>query len=322
MFKGIALKIASTLSFAAMSALIKIMEDRVSVSEIVLFRSLFSLATLLTWLRYEGVLPSALRTRRPLGHVARSVSGTCGMFANFIALMTLPIATATAFSFAAPLMVVPLATFALGEKAHAFRWGAVAVGFVGVMVMLSDKLFGGAGVDVSNFGETAALIGAFISAIATIQTRRLTKTEQTGAIVFYFFITTTIVSATLLAVGALGHFDGRWGESFRWTSPNAVQFAMLVGVGVLGGLGQIFMTQSFRHADASVIAAFDYSSILWTAAIGVALFGEGVSRNVALGAAIVAAAGLAILFRERARRRHEAGEIAPASVEAALAEEI
>lgn len=322
MFKGIALKVASTMAFAGMATLIKFLAADVSVSEIVLFRSLFSLVTLLAWLRYEGALPSALRTRRPLGHVGRSVAGTFGMFANFIALMTLPIAKATAFSFATPLMVVPLATIALGEKAHAFRWGAVGVGFVGVLVMLADKLFGDTNVAASHFGEAVALVGAFISAIATIQTRRLTKTEQTGAIVFYFFVVTTLVSGALLAVGPAVGDGAFWSSAVHWTSPTSTEFSMLVGVGLLGGIGQILMTQSYHHADASVTAAFDYTSILWTAALGAAFFGEDVSRNVALGAGIVAAAGLAILFRERARRRHEAGEIAPASIEGALAEKI
>jgi drug/metabolite transporter (DMT)-like permease len=107
--KGIGLKIAATFAFALMSAIIKMMAASYPVGEVVLFRSLFALVVLVGWLYSRGEFPRALHTLRPFGHVGRSIAGSGGMFANFIALSLLPLADATAFTFATPLLVVPLA---------------------------------------------------------------------------------------------------------------------------------------------------------------------------------------------------------------------
>ena len=116
MLKGIALKIGATLAFALMSALIKASASAFPVAEVVFFRSVFAMIVLAAWLASRGEWPSALRTRRPLGHVGRSIAGTCGMFANFTALSLLPLADATAFTFATPLIVAPLAAIVLGRR--------------------------------------------------------------------------------------------------------------------------------------------------------------------------------------------------------------
>ncbi len=319
MFKGIAYKVASTLAFALMAALVKALSGKVSVAEIAFFRSIFSLLTLVAWLRHQGAFPRGVATKNPFGHLRRSLLGVTGMFGTFYALSALPIAKATAISFAAPLMVVPLATLFLGEKANPFRWAAVLVGFAGVLVMLSDRLFNGDG--SLGLGETVAVCTACVSAIAVLQVRHLTRTEPTGAIVFYFFLMGLGAMALALSLGALAPRGWPVPAWIAWTAPDAKTLALLALLGVLGGFGQILMTQSFRHADAAVIAAFEYTSILWTASLGVAFFGEGVSAHVALGALVVVGSGLMILLRERAPRPHKADEIAPASPEEALAEE-
>ena len=145
MLKGIGLKIGATFAFALMAALIKMAAQVFPVAEVVFFRSIFAMATLAAWLAWRGEWPAALRTNRPLGHIGRSLAGACGMFANFIALALLPLADATAFTFATPLMVVPLASIVLDEQVRLARAAAVAAGFVGVLVMLSGHLGEGAG---------------------------------------------------------------------------------------------------------------------------------------------------------------------------------
>ena len=125
--------------------MIKIVSVRFPVGEVVLFRSIFAMATLVVWLARRGEFPRALHTRRKLGHIGRSIAGSGGMFANFIALSLLPLADATAFTFATPLLVVPMAALTLGETVRPYRWAAVALGFVGVLVMLSDHLGEGFG---------------------------------------------------------------------------------------------------------------------------------------------------------------------------------
>ena len=309
MFLGIALKVAATFAFAAMSALIKTASPRFPVGEVVLFRSLFALAVLVAWLAWRGEFPHALHTRRKLGHIGRSIAGSGGMFANFIALSLLPLADATALTFATPLIVVPLAALTLGETVRFYRWAAVALGFVGVVVMLSDHLGEGLSDSAaarSSMGAMIALAGAVSSAVAMIQTRRLTQSEPTGAIVFYFSSLTAAISAALLMVAALWPAEAP-GAAFmagqRFVAPSPGEFVLLGSIGVLGGTGQILMTHSYRFADASVIAAFDYVAMIWAAALGYALFAETPSPRILVGAAIVASAGVFVIWREHSARR-------------------
>ena len=140
-----------------MSTIIKLAAPVFPVAEVVFFRSVFAMVVLAAWLAMRGEWPSALRTSRPLGHFGRSVAGSCGMFANFAALSLLPLADATAFTFATPLMVVPLASLVLGEEVRLSRALAVAVGFAGVLVMLCGHLGQGAAGEGSRAGAAAAL---------------------------------------------------------------------------------------------------------------------------------------------------------------------
>jgi drug/metabolite transporter (DMT)-like permease len=306
MLKGIGLKIGATFAFALMSTLIKAVAPTFPVSVVVFFRSVFALVTLSAWLAWRGEFPAALRTSRPLGHVGRSFAGSGGMFANFFALTLLPLADATAFTFAAPLIVVPLASIVLGEEVRFARGAAVVAGFVGVLVMLSDHLSGGAGSTQAGLGATVALCGAGFTAAAMIQTRRLTRSEATGAIVFYFSLLTAIISFAAMIVAGLwpdGGAFARLAVSQRLVAPAALEAVALVSIGLLGGCGQILMTHSFRYAEASIIAAFDYVAMIWAAAFGLAIFGETPSSRVVLGAVIVVVAGIAMLWREHERSK-------------------
>jgi drug/metabolite transporter (DMT)-like permease len=303
MLRGILLKIAATLAFATMSATIKLVSSRFPVGEIVLFRSVFAMATLVAWLVRRGEFPRALGTRRKLGHVGRSIAGSGGMFFGFIALSLLPLADATAFTFVSPLLIVPMAALGLHELVRPYRWAAVGVGFVGVLVMLSDDLGQSAGATAGySAGATIALCGALCTAVAMIQTRRLSRSEATGAIVFYFTSVTTAISATLLALAALWPAGAPGGDFFagqRFVTPEPLEFALLASIGLLGGAGQILMTHAYRYADASIIAAFDYVSMIWAATLGYLVFAETPSVAVLVGAAGVASAGVYVVWRER-----------------------
>ena len=305
MLKGIGLKIGATFAFALMAALIKMAAPVFPVSEVVFFRSIFAMATLAAWLAWRGEWPAALRTTRPLGHIGRSLAGACGMFANFIALALLPLADATAFTFATPLMVVPLASIVLGEEVRLARAAAVAAGFVGVLVMLSGHFGEGAGAP-SRVGAIVALFGAGSAAVAMIQTRRLTKSEATGAIVFYFSSVTAVISLILLVAAAVWPESGAFAglaAGQRFVVPSAPEFAGLAAIGLLGGCGQIMMTHCYRFADASVVAAFDYVSMIWAAALGYLVFAETPTPSVLTGSGVVVAARIALLWREHQARR-------------------
>ncbi len=285
---GISLKVLSALVFTMMSATLKTLTARYPVGEIVFFRSAFALLPLLVWLKWEGDLVNAVRTKNVVGHFKRGFIGTSGMYLGFAALTYLPLHEAIAIGYASPLIVVILAALLLNETVRAYRWTAVAVGFVGVLIMLSPYLktetFTGGMAAGPTLGAVCALAGAFCSAGAMIQVRRLTATEKTGAIVFYFFI---LASALSLCTVPLG-----------WRMPDAPDLALFIVVGFLGGVGQILVTQCYRYADTSVIAPFEYTTMIWALLFGWFVFGDLPTATMLIGASIVTATGLFIVWRE------------------------
>lgn len=300
MLVGIGLKLLSTLAFTFMSACVKLVGAAhpgdplyYTVSQTVFFRSLFALIPVFLWLAWRGDLVTAFANARLVNHLRRGLFGTVGMFSGFTALILLPLADATAFSYAAPLFTVVLAAIILKETVRIYRWTAVGLGFVGVLVMLAPYLGGAAaGGRQQAVGAAFGLLGAVCAGFATIETRKLTRTETTGAIVsFFMLITTTIALVASLA----GLFD----PTHAWRLPNLYDGALLVLTGIMGGIGQITLTQSFRYADASLIAPFDYLSMVWAIAVGWFLFGELPAPVVIAGASIVVAAGIFVIWRER-----------------------
>lgn len=281
---GIALKLASTLAFTAMASLVKLL-DGFPTGQVVFFRSFFAVLPVVFWLATRGELSAALRTKQPLSHVRRGLSGSAGMFCGFAALALLPLPDATALSYAAPLITVVLAALVLKERVRVYRWSAVLVGFLGVLVMLSPHLSPSRAGGQGALGVGFALAGATFAAFATIQVRVLTRTEATGTIVLYFSL---LASAAGLATSLLG-----------WKAPGPGEALLLILIGVSGGVGQILMTQSFRYADASLIASFDYVSMIWALLVGWIVFAEPPLPAVVAGAAIVAASGIFVIWRER-----------------------
>ncbi len=301
---GISLKVLSALAFTLMSAAIRHMSTRYPTGELVFFRSAFALVPLIVWLAARGEFPSAVRTSNVIGHFKRGLIGGCGMFCGFLALTYLPLSEAVAIGYASPLFVVVFAAFLLGETVRVHRWCAVLVGLVGVLIMLSPRLsFGLSGTpSAMTLGAMFGLMGALCSAGATVQVRRLTHRETTGAIVFYFSILTTMFG---LATALLG-----------WVMPTWQDAGILIGAGILGGIGQILMTQSFRYAETSTIAPFEYTTMIWAVLLGWFVFGELPSAAVMVGGCIVASAGIFVIWREHrlGLERRRAAEAAPPRV--------
>jgi drug/metabolite transporter (DMT)-like permease len=287
--KAILLKIASALLFAVMQALVRWLGEAIPLGQVVFFRSAFAILPVVLIFAWRGELAAAVHTSRPLGQLWRGTISVVGMFLNFAALARLPLVDATAISFAAPLITVAFAALLLGERVRIYRWSAVAVGFAGVLVMLWPHFdlahFMVAGSAATTIGAICALGAAFTNAGSVIQTRILTNTESTSSIVFYFSLICALGGLATLPLG--------------WTMPNGGQLAALIALGVLGGLAHIMLTESYRFASASVIAPFDYTTMLWAFLLGYALFGEVPTKYVFIGAIIVAAAGLFVIWRER-----------------------
>jgi len=288
-FKAIGLKLISALLFAAMSALVRQLGDVAPVGQMVFFRSAFAILPVVLVYAIRGELMTAVRTSRPLGQLGRGLLSVGGMFTNFSALTRLPLADATAISFASPLITVALAAIILKERVRIYRWSAVLIGFAGVIVMLIPHLdigrYAAIGGAAAAAGSMFAVISAFCNAGTVIQTRRLTQSETTSSIVFYFSLVCAIAGALTLP--------------FAWHSPTARELAALIALGILGGFAHIQLKESYRYATASLVAPFDYTSMLWALLLGYWLFGELPDTLVYVGASIVAAAGLFVIWRER-----------------------
>jgi len=296
-FKGIALKLCAVLLFIVMSALIKATADHVPPGEAVFFRSLFAIPVILIWLAVRRDLSTGLKVKSPMAHFWRGVVGTTAMALMFAGLGMLPLPEVTALGYTAPLLVVVFAAMFLDEKVGVFRIGAVALGLVGVLIVLAPRLTTLSGPTVQTaeaVGAVLVLLGATCAALAQIYIRKLVQTEQTSAIVFYFSLTSTILSLLTMLIGF-----AMPGTPFAWVMPEGREAMLLVLAGLIGGLAQIFITSAYRFADASVIAPFDYASMLFAIVIGYVIFDEVPTRPMLLGAALVILAGLIIILRER-----------------------
>jgi len=284
-FKGIALQIGATFLFTIMAAMVRIVSERVPTGEVVFARAFFALFPLMAMLAFRREISAAVRTANPLGHIVRGTIGVTSMGLGFAALARIPLADATAIGFTAPLITVALAAVMLGETVRMYRWAAVAIGLCGVVLMLWPHLGGGFDTMDHKLGAIFALVAAFFTAGAMIQVRRLTASETTPAIVFYF--------QALAAVAGLS--TAAWG----WTLPSLGDAVLLVTLGFIGGIGQILLTESYRSAPASVVAPFTYSAMLWSVVLGFMLFGEVPPLLVLVGGLIVVGAGLFVIWRER-----------------------
>ena len=228
--RGIAYKLGSVLVFIVMSAMIKATAGHVPAGQAVFFRSAFAIPVIVVWLTLRRELATGLRAANPMGHVWRGFAGTCAMGLGFAGLGYPPLPEVTAIGYAAPLLTVIFAAMFLGEDVRLFRLSCVALGLVGVLIVLSPRLTvldGGAG-HTEAFGAVLVLGGAVFAALAQVFVRKLVQTERTPAIVFYFSLTATVLSLATIPFG--------------WVMPTPFELALLVGAGLLGGVGQILLS--------------------------------------------------------------------------------
>lgn len=285
--RGILLKIASVCVFMTMASLIKASSGQVPPGEAVFFRSFFAFPVIIVWLWQRRDLSVGFRTQNPLGHVWRGLVGTAAMGLGFAGLGLLPLPEVTAIGYAAPILVVVFAAMFLNEQVRAFRLTAVVMGMVGVLIVLSPRLSVNAeALDIrQSLGAVVVFVGAIFAALAQVFVRKLVATEQTATIVFYFSVTATLLSLITIP----------WG----WVVPALADATMLVLAGLLGGFGQILLTSSYRYADASLVAPFEYTSMILALGIGFFVFGEVPTAVMIVGASVVISAGVLIILRER-----------------------
>ncbi len=290
---GIMLRLAAMAALGFMFALVKLAgQHGIHVVETLFWRQLAGLPAVVLWLWSVGRLHE-IRTAKPLAHALRGTLGLASMTLNFTAMMMLPMAEATTISFASPIFATMLAALLLGEPTGRYRWGAVVLGFAGVLLAMrpgGDIVYGA--------GAWVALAGALLTSCVMIQIRRMSQSENTGAIVFWFSLSTLVP----LSIAML--FFGR--------SHSAAGWAIIAGLAICGAAAQLLLTAAMRHASVAAITTMDYTGLLWSILLGYTVFGAVPGTGTWFGAPVIIAAGLIILWRERALAKNAISIAVPA----------
>lgn len=294
--RAIALKLCAVFLFMVMAAIIKSVSGEVPPGEAVFFRSLFAIPIIAIWLAQRGQLREGLIPSNLMGHVWRGVFGTSAMGLTFAGLGLLPLPEVTAIGYATPMFAVIFAALFLGERIRVIRLSAVALGLIGVMIVIAPRLSISAD-EISRaatFGAIMVLIASVLRALVQIHVRRLVQTDHTAAIVFYFSATATCLALLSAPIGwVVDH------PAFVWVWPERSVVLLLITAGLIGGVAQIMVTSSYRFGGASMLAPFDYASMIFASLIGYVAFNEVPTGPILLGSALVISGGILIIWRER-----------------------
>ena len=266
----------SVCSFSIMDLLVKWSQEY-PTGEVLFFRGFFGL--LLTYfLIPKDKLKSFYKTDRKLEHFFRCFAGIIALIAIVVALRELPLAVVVSLSYAAPLFITILSIFLLGEKVGIFRWIAVLIGFVGVLVISEP------GFSEVNYLYILPIIFCIGMAFVTITIRKLSTSEPVWLISIFFTLTITFVSLFTIPFG--------------WIMPSLNDFILLALIGVTGGGANLLLTQSYKLSEVSLVAPLKYLSLIFAILFGYLIWDEIPSYKNLVGAALVITASLIILRRE------------------------
>jgi drug/metabolite transporter (DMT)-like permease len=285
--KGIAFKITSVVVFVGMQTCIKSVGPDIPAGQITFYRSAFAVVPIIIYLAYLGELRGVMHTSSPFGHLRRGFLGIMSMGFGFYGLVNLPMPDAIAIGYSMPLLAVVFAALFLKETVRLYRWTAVMVGMLGVIIISWPKLtlFQDGGVPSQQaLGAASVLVSSVLAGFAMIQTRLLVRTEKTATIVMYFSISGAVFSLATVPFG--------------WVDLSVSQTVFLIAAGFCGGVGQILLTEAYRNADVSTVAPFEYTSIVLGIGIAYLLFSDIPTPATLVGTAITVSAGIFIIYRE------------------------
>jgi len=273
-------RLGGILGLSTMAALIKLASTRgIHLAELIFWRQFTTLPILLGFAAMTGGVRQ-LATKRPRAHGMRGIYGLIGMVFNFGAVILLPLAEATTINFSAPIWAVILSIVLLKEKVGWWRWSAVLAGFAGILVITQP---GGSHIPLT--GALVAMGGAFMIALISIQIRDLSTTESPMAIVFWFAVVSTLCALPFMPFVSKAH--------------SAMDWLILLGIGLSGTWGQLMITAALRYGKVSSVIVMDYSAIVWATLFGFVLFAVLPPATTLLGAPLIVAAGVIIAWRER-----------------------
>ncbi|WP_246109243.1 DMT family transporter [Vulcaniibacterium gelatinicum] len=277
--RAVFMMLAAVGLFSLMDAGLKLLSAHYPPFQVSALRGAASLPFVLLWVVARGAHRSLLRVRWPL-HLLRGALGVMMMAAFVYGVRRLPLSTTYTLFFVAPLLITALSVPVLGEKVGPRRWTAIAIGLLGVLVVLRPT-----GEGLASLAGLAVLLAAFGYAVSAITVRVLARTDSNAAMVVW-----------LLALLALGSLALAWPA---WVPLRAEHAWLIAGVGLAGALGQYAITEAFRVGEASLVAPLEYTALLWGVGLDLALWGVLPDPITWLGAAIIVASGLYLLQRER-----------------------
>ncbi|RZA18679.1 MAG: DMT family transporter [Lysobacteraceae bacterium] len=271
--------------FALMDAGLKTLSEHYPPFQVAALRGAASLPIVLVWaLATVGPMP-LLRVRWSL-HLLRGVLGIVMMASFVYALKRMPLSSAYSIFFVAPLLITALSVPFLGERVGPRRWTAIAIGLLGVLVVLRPTGHG-----VLTLAGLAVLVAAAGYAVSAITVRVLARTDSTQAAVVW-----------LMAMMALGAGALAWPQ---WVPLRVEDAWIIAGIGIGGALGQYTITEAFRLGEASLIAPLEYTALVWGVALDLALWGVLPDSITWVGAAIIIASGLYLIRREKVHAEAE-----------------
>ncbi len=265
--------------FSLMDAGLKLLAPHYPPMQVASLRGASSLPLVLVWVALTIGARGLLRVHWPL-HLLRGVLGVAMMAGFVFGLRSLPLSTAYAITFVAPLLVTAMAVPILKEKVGPRRWTAIAIGLVGVLVVLRPT-----GEGMLTLSGLAILLAAVCYSVGAITVRILAQRDSTQAMVFWLM--------AIITVGA-GAFAVQ-----QWVPIRAQDWWVIAGIGITGTLAQVALTEAFRRGEASLIAPLEYTALLWSVMLDISLWGVLPDRVTWIGAAIIIVSGLYLLRRER-----------------------
>jgi drug/metabolite transporter (DMT)-like permease len=289
---AISFRLISVMAFATMGALIKLAERHgAHLAELLFFRQALALPVVLAAV-ITGPGLTSLRTQRLPAHLLRTVVGLSSMSCMFLSLMTLQLAEATTLQFSMPIFATILGALVLREPTGIHRWGAVVIGFLGILIVTQPGSS-----HIPLIGAIFGLAAAMLSASVSILLRRIGRTELATTTVFYFSVLSLLPLGTVWFFNVQGHPPITWG--------------LLVLIGLTGGVGQLAMTRSLAIAPVAVTLPMDYFSLLWATLYGWVLFSVLPTPMTWVGAPIIIASGLYIVWREHRRAQENTSGATP-----------
>lgn len=271
--------------FALMDAGLKQLSVHYSPFQVASLRGAASLPLVLVWaLATTGVKP-LIQVRWSL-HLLRGVLGVAMMAAFVYAVARLPLSTTYSIFFVAPLLITAMSVPFLGEKVGPRRWTAIAIGLVGVLVLLRPT-----GEGLISLSALAVLLAAVMYAVSAITVRILARTDSTQSMMVW-----------LMAMIAVGAGVLAWPQ---WTPVRSEDWWLIAGIGVAGALGQYAITEAFRLGEASLIAPLEYTALVWGVLLDLTLWGVLPDAITWVGAGIIIASGLYLVRRERVHAEAE-----------------